>query len=310
MATVLVVDDDHAARRLLVRILDRLGHRAVEASTGLEALEVLRSVAGDAEIDTVLLDLGLPDVSGYEVMAALKAEPNLRDVPVVFVTGSRDDALRAFEAGAHDYLIKPFDHGDLVARLHAALRVKALQDELKRRNAELERIARSDHLTGLANRLHLNEHLAAMTSAARRHAQDLSVLMVDLDHFKRLNDSHGHEAGDAVLVEVARRIQAGIRDEDVAGRWGGEEFQILLPFTGEAGAAVLAERVRGLIAESPVELAGGIAVPVTASIGGATSPCGGREDVVPLADQALYEAKGAGRNCIRIAPRLAEAAER
>jgi two-component system cell cycle response regulator len=301
VATVLIVDDDASARRLLVKMLGRQGHRTVEAADGPAGLALLRVGAGESDVDAVLLDLGLPGMNGFEVLAAMKADPAPCDIPVVFVTGSRDDVLRGFEAGAHDYLIKAFDHGELLARVHAALRIKALQDELKRRNAELDFLSRTDTLTGLSNRRQLDESLVALLSAARRHGHDLSVLMVDLDHFKHLNDSEGHEAGDAVLREVGRRVRATLRDEDVAGRWGGEEFQILLPFTDEPGAAALAERVRDAIAGEAVDLGNGRHVVVTASIGGATSPQAAVQDVVGLADRALYAAKAAGRNCVRIA---------
>jgi two-component system, cell cycle response regulator len=301
MAQVLIVDDDASARRLLVKMLERQGHRTVEATDGPCCLDLLRAGAGEPDIDAVLLDLGLPGMNGFDVLAAVKAEPALCDIPVVFVTGSRDDVLRGFEAGAHDYLIKPFDHGELLARVHAALRVKALQDELKRRNAELDLLSRTDTLTGLCNRRQLDESLIALASAARRHGHDLSVLMVDLDHFKHLNDSEGHKAGDAVLREIGRRLRSALRDEDVAGRWGGEEFQILLPFTDELGARALAERIRAAIADQSIELGNGRHVVVTASIGGATSPQATVQDVVGIADRALYAAKAAGRNCVRIA---------
>jgi two-component system, cell cycle response regulator len=300
MATVLIVDDDPATRRLLSRVLGRHSHRTVEAADGPAGLEQLRHGTEDAGFDTVLLDLGLPGCNGFDVLAAMKADPDLQDIPVVFVTGSRDDVLGAFDAGAHDYLIKPVDHGELIARVHSALRVKALQDELKLRNAELEQMNRTDCLTGLANRRHLDETLTVLRGAARRHDHDLSVLMVDLDHFKQLNDSEGHPAGDAVLREVGRRIRTTLRAEDVAGRWGGEEFQVLLPFTDETGAAVLAERLRDAIAAVQFEVGDGRRVAVTASIGVA-SRADGEADIVGRADRALYAAKAEGRNCVRMA---------
>lgn len=301
MATILIVDDDPAARRLLAKMLGRHGHRTLEAVDGRAGIDQLRSGTPDSEVDTVLLDLGLPGCNGFEVLAAMKGDARLRDIPVVFVTGNRDEVLGAFDAGAHDYLVKPFDHGELLARVHSALRVKALQDELKRRNAELDRWSRTDCLTGLFNRRHLDESLVSLSSAARRHQHDLTVLMIDLDHFKQVNDSEGHEAGDAVLREVGRRIRATIREEDVAGRWGGEEFQVLLPFTDGKAGATLAERVRDAVACRPLDLGNGRLLPVTASIGGATSNRGWSRDVVGLADRALYAAKAGGRNCVRIA---------
>lgn len=186
-------------------------------------------------------------------------------------------------------------------RVRAALRVKDLQDSLRRQNAELEEVSCTDVLTGLANRRGLGMQLNRLVQAARRHRHDLAVLLVDVDHFKRINDTEGHEAGDRVLAELGRRLQDNIRAEDTAGRWGGEEFLLALPFTDPAAAAILAERLRAAIADAPFKLGGGSDLAVTVSIGGAA----GRSEVDVLlrqADDALYAAKHAGRNAVRMAP--------
>ena len=157
-----------------------------------------------------------------------------------------------------------------------------------------------DSLTGLYNRRHLEECLAELAAGCRRHGHDLSALVIDIDHFKQVNDTYGHPAGDAVLIELARRIRMCLRTEDVPGRWGGEEFLVLLPFIDAAGAEVVAERLRATVAGSPFNLGSGEVVAVTVSVGGAVARDG--HDLVHRADAALYEAKRAGRDAVRLAP--------
>jgi two-component system, cell cycle response regulator len=198
--------------------------------------------------------------------------------------------------GAHDYLRKPFEPSELLARVGAALRVKALQDELRVRNAELELMARTDALTGLANRRHLEESLVSHASLAHRHDTSMAVLVGDVDRFKRVNDEHGHAAGDAVLRVVASRLEEGIRREDIVGRWGGEEFLVIAPHSDLGAAAVLGERLRAAVADTPLPLPHGGKLTVTISIGCAAGTDREWEDLVRRADDALYAAKESGRN--------------
>jgi diguanylate cyclase (GGDEF)-like protein len=203
--------------------------------------------------------------------------------------------VQGLDLGAHDYLRKPFEASELLARVHAALRTKRLQDELRLRNAELDRVSRTDALTGLHNRRHLEERLAEQTSLVKRHGVDLGLLLIDVDRFKRVNDEHGHAAGDAVLRILAGRVREAIRVEDVPGRWGGEEFLVLLPATGRDGTGSVGERVRHSVAADPFQL-GDIELPVTVSVGAAAGVEDGWEGLVRRADGALYAAKEAGRN--------------
>lgn len=290
---VLVAEDSLVVRAVLRRQLEEHGYEVVEADDGAEALRLAR----ERLPHVILLDVEMPRLDGHQVLAELKNDPRLSDTPVVFLTGrtKTEDVVEALRLGAHDYLRKPFDHAELIARVTAAARVKALHDELQRRAEELDRMSRLDALTGLHNRRHLDEHLRATVSAAKRRKQWLAVLMIDVDHFKSVNDSLGHAAGDEVLCEVARRLTRALRAEDVAGRWGGEEFLVLLPQTDAEGAVVVGERVRALVDKGPVRLADG-EVPVTVSVGvaGGLGPDG--DDLVQRADTALYEAKAAGRN--------------
>ena len=294
---VLLADDSSTVRAIARLELEAAGYDVIEAGDGKQALEQAREQLPDV----VLLDIEMPVMDGYETVQALKADPLTADVPVVFLTGRAgpDDVVRALRLGGHDYLRKPPEPAELLARVNAALRVKALQDELRARAAELDRVSRTDHLTGLYNRRHVEEHLRMLGSGARRHGKPLTVLVIDVDHFKDVNDTLGHTAGDEVLQEVADRLQATLRAEDVLGRWGGEEFLLVLPDTGAAAAISLGERLRELVRSAPVSSSKGD-VTVTISVGGASAESPGEHDLVLLADQQLYAAKDAGRDRVLV----------
>ena len=288
---ILVGDNSQVVREVLRWHLESHGYRVLEAADGAESVARARQ----AKPAAILLSVELPILNGHQTLARLKGDPELRDTPVVFITAhtETDDVVEGLRLGAHDYLRKPFEPAEVIARVSAAVRVKELQDDLRARNAELDHIARSDPLTGLANRRHLDEQLAAHSASAQRHHHELSVAVVDIDNFKTVNDTFGHNAGDDVLREVARRIAGSARVEDVVGRWGGEEFIVILPHCGVGGAADVSERIRRAVSSSPVGGDLGVAISVTVSIG-----CtGGTDDqVIERADAALYAAKNAGRD--------------
>ena len=296
---VLLVEDSAAIRSLVRRMLLAGGHTVVEAADGAAALAACR----ERQPDVVLLDVEMPGMSGWDVLAAMKADPDLSDVPVVFLTGRSDtaDMVDGLRLGAHDYLRKPCEPTELLARVQAAARVKRLQDELRQRNEELDLISRTDVLTGMHNRRHVEEYLARLVSLARRSAEPLAVLIIDIDHFKSVNDGYGHEAGDVVLREVADRMVRSVRLEDMVGRWGGEEFLVVLPNTATQGAAELAERLRQVVAEQPCRLPDGGAVQVTISLGCAASVVDDAGTLVRSADAAMYQAKESGRNRVVVA---------
>ena len=292
-ALVLIAEDSLVVRTLLRRQLEDYGHRVVEAGDGEEALAMCR----EHDPDVILLDVEMPKLDGHGVLAALQASPDMADTPVVFLTArtTTEDVVEGLRLGAHDYLRKPFEPAELLARVSAAVRVKTLQDELRQRNIELDAMSRTDTLTGLPNRREMQERLLAAASAGRRHGQPSGVLMVDVDHFKAVNDTYGHDGGDLVLRAVAQRLDEARRAEDSAGRWGGEEFLVVAPLTDLIGAAQLGERIRNGICESPVRVGEGPEVQVTVSVGVAS----GHDDVEVLlagADAALYTAKRSGRN--------------
>ena len=299
-ATVLVADDSATVRTLVRMQLEAAGYTVLEAVDGQQAVKAVQSQAPDA----VLLDIEMPVMDGLETIAALKQDPLTRDVPVVFLS-SRDtgsDVVEALRLGAQDYLRKPPEEAELLARVAAAVEVRRLRAQLQQRTEELDRMSRTDHLTDLANRRHLDEALSQVVASSRAHAFPATVLLLDIDHFKSVNDRYGHEAGDVVLRAVADRLRSRVRAEDLLGRWGGEELLVVAPQTDLHGGRHLAERLRTVVGDEPIATSMG-PVSVTISIGGATVPGPGheRDDVLRAADEQLYEAKSAGRDRIRMA---------
>jgi diguanylate cyclase (GGDEF)-like protein len=304
VARILVAEDSALLRRMIGDVLRQHDWEVLEATDGAQALAMAR-----AENPAVLLMAReMEGLDGLAVLDALRADPRTQDMPVVFVTGHTDarDLAEGLERGAHDYVRKPVDPVELVARIRTALRLRALHDELARRNAELEELARTDVLTGLANRRHADEVLRATIASARRHHRTLCAVLVDVDRFKTINDAHGHAAGDAVLREIAARLADGLREEDVAARWGGEEFLLLLPDSPDA--SIVCERLRAAIAGRPVNVHGLLELRVSASFGWAawTGDETG-EALVGRADVALYAAKNGGRDRVVAAAPVAVA---
>jgi two-component system cell cycle response regulator len=297
-ARVLIADDSLVIRAVVRSGLEDEGYDVVEAVDGLTALAECRKDPPDV----VLLDVEMPGLDGYEVLSELKGDVELRDIPVVFLTSrsATTDIVAGLHGGAHDYLKKPFEPAELLARVGAAVHVKKLQDQLQQRNVELDRLTRTDGLTGLYNRWHLERELARLHSDAVRHQDPLCVLILDLDHFKQVNDTHGHAAGDQVLRAFADRMSRELRAGDIGGRWGGEEFLVVLPRTDVDGAVEIAGRIRSATAAEPVML-GTDHIVVTTSGGCALGPGESPDALVQLADTALYQAKLEGRNRIATA---------
>lgn len=298
MAPKVLIADDSATMRGLIRMeLEVAGFAVAEAADGEQALQLALADPPDV----ILLDVEMPVLDGYGCLQKLKEAPATAHIPVVFVTGllTAEDVARALRLGGHDYLRKPPESAELLARVHAALRVKQLQDELVARAEQLEHVCRTDYLTTLHNRRHMEEHLRMLSAAGRRHAFPLALLLVDVDHFKRINDDHGHQVGDEVLRELACRLRRTTRTEDGLGRWGGEEFLVLLPYTGNEAAQVLGERLRVAVSEQPVATTAG-RIAVTVSVGGAVAVGTEGEDLLRLADLQLYAAKAAGRDRVLV----------
>jgi len=288
--SVLVIDDAQDIHDLVEARLRAEGVRiwhALDARTGI-------ALARERRPDPSLLDLDLADASGLDVCRELKADPELAAVPVIILTGTVDvpTKVRAFDAGAIDYVTKPFDAIELRARVRAALRTKRYQDLLATR-------AQIDPLTGLWNRAYFDARLAEDVTTAARHQRPLGLMMIDVDHFKAINDDYGHPFGDGVLRMVATTIAGALRAGDVACRYGGEEFGVILRETTAQAAVSLAERVRDTVARA---LLGAPETPVhvTVSIGCSGTDlfpgCATAETVLAAADRGLYAAKRTGRN--------------
>jgi two-component system cell cycle response regulator len=292
---VLVVDDSLTVRGAIRLYLEADGYYVEEAVDGEAGIAACLANPPDV----VLLDVEMPGLDAHDVLQRIKGEVTLRDIPVVFLTGyaEEDHIVRGLEGGGHDYLSKPFVASELKARVAAAMRVKKLQDQLIQRTEELYTTSRTDVLTGLYNRRHLEEQLRIGIATAVRRDEPIGVLLLDVDHFKVVNDTYGHQAGDEVLVELARRIHTELRAGDIAGRWGGEEFLVVLPNTGLAGTVETGERIRAIV-EAEQFGAGEEYITVTISGGGASDIDVDEEALVHRADNGLYEAKDRGRNCV------------
>jgi diguanylate cyclase (GGDEF)-like protein len=302
-AKLLLIDDSEAQSGQIKAALERLGYSVECANSGVEGLRLARTV----QPDLVLLDVVMSDIDGFAVCRWLKMNADTREIPVIMLTvrTALADRVEGLNIGADDYLSKPFQDEELEARIFAALRVKAAHAELKERNHQLETmlhhveaLAITDALTGLFNRRRFADVLKREFAVTKRYRNTLSCLMLDLDHFKRVNDQYGHDAGDQVLKEAARRISSSLREVDVPARYGGEEFAILLPHTGKREAFVVAERLRNAVKGVEFHF-GGDTLRISASIGISGNidvPTGQAEDLVKAADLALYEAKRAGRD--------------
>lgn len=302
MATILLIDDSAAHRAELRRALAPTGmfDRVLEASDGMAGLKLLLNES----IDVVLCDLEMPGFDGEKLLHVKQASPTSRNIPFVFVTGSAnmDRKARLLEIGASDLVNKPFHAADLIARLRLQLRTKRLQDELRLKTETMARLSTTDSVTGLRTRRYVTEVLAIEFLRVRRYQTPLSVVMADLDHFKKVNDVYGHLAGDAVLQGVSRLLLQQLRATDVAGRFGGEEVLIVLPHNDIDGARVLAERWRMSVDHTlfPVGDDREVRVQISVGVAGCTPEMRGSDELIAAADRALYRAKDAGRNRVEV----------
>lgn len=300
---VLVADDERMSRTLLERTLTRWGHTVVTATNGDEAWAALTAFSPP---DLALLNWSMPGIDGPELCRRLRAlgqEPYLYVLLLTSRSG-RHDVVAGLDAGADDFLSLPLDVAELEARLRAGARVMELQRQLIRARDALQVLALRDPLTGLYNRRAVMEGLDRELRRASRAREPVSVLVLDVDHFKQVNDTYGHFVGDAVLREVATRCLSALRPYDSVGRIGGEEFMVVLPGVGVDLTHRLGERVRQAIAETPIGLPDGRVITLTISVGGAGGPAAdleGAEGVYQSADAALYRAKAAGRNRVALA---------
>lgn len=286
--TVLIVDDAPSNIQLLAGLL-KDSYQIKVATGGQRCLELARAAPSP---DLILLDIQMPDMDGYEVCQRLKDGEGTRQIPIIFVTGKdqTEDEELGLSLGAVDYITKPYSPAIVEARIATHITLKQQSDELRR-------LAMHDQLTGLYNRHFLIDVAAKRISQAQRHKQTLSVIMIDIDHFKAVNDEHGHSVGDAVLREVASILKLQSRSEDIVARFGGEEFVVLLDNCDLANGAQKAELLRAGLSDSTIE-----GLRVTASFGLAQwHDKEGFDQLLHRADDALYTAKSNGRNRVEVA---------
>jgi two-component system, cell cycle response regulator len=299
---ILIAEDDPAFRLILQTILAEWGYQVEVAVNGSEAYQLL--VSGNAP-KLAILDWKMPGLEGVEVCRKLREErPEHYTYLILLTSQQRDEDLVAgMEAGADDYIIKPFKHNELRVRLRAGRRILELHEELAAARDILRQKATHDSLTGLLNREEVLGILDKELSRFERDGVCFSIIMADIDHFKQINDSFGHVAGDAVLRLTAQKMLSLMRPYDSIGRYGGEEFLIVLPECCGECARAFAERLCSSIASDPADTPDGM-VPVTASLGVASCGCGGTngsQSLLQAADAALYQAKKGGRNRVEMA---------
>jgi diguanylate cyclase (GGDEF)-like protein len=292
---ILVADDDPVTRTLLENHLRQWGHEVVAAEDGESAWQELIK---DDPPKIAILDWMMPKRDGLDICTALRESEQDSYVYIIFLTSrsAKEDVVKGLDAGADDYIVKPFDYNELRTRVRAGARIVKLQDELRAALKVSEFRATHDSLTGLLNRPAILEVLGKELSRARRTQTPLSVVMADIDHFKQINDVYGHAAGDQVLRQAAQRITSSIRQYDHCGRYGGEEFLVVLPGCDRSSARDIAERLRHNVCKSDIPIEDK-AVRVTLSLGLAEYRQGQDVDaLIKEADAALYRAKQQGRN--------------
>ena len=305
-ARVLLVEDDPLQANVTRKFLQKTGYEVLWVQDGINAIKTVKT----SDLDIILLDLVMPGMDGYEVCRWLKLEEETRGIPIIMLTVRKDldDKISGLRVGADDYLPKPYNELELNARIYASLRTKGLQDELRKKNkqlekllARLERMAITDALTGLYNRHRFHDSLTREFERVKRYSTPFSLAMFDIDHFKQVNDNHGHLAGDRVLKEIAGIMSGSIREVDTVARYGGEEFMVIMPNTDKSDAVILAERVRRKIRLHKFYE---IDRTVTVSIGISGMPdnlLDSEDSMIRCADFALYEAKRKGRDRIEVA---------
>jgi two-component system, cell cycle response regulator len=297
--TIAIVDDDAAIRRLVRLYLSRAGFGTFECTTGGEARERLFT----DHWDLAILDRRLPDLDGVVLAHELKSNPDFRPRYIIMLTGEdeQEDKVEGLELGADDYITKPFQYPELVARIRAGKRIVDLQKELVETNRRLELLSITDGLTKLHNHRYFQDELARAFEESQRYQRPLSLAMIDIDFFKKVNDTYGHAVGDDVLKRAAALYRESIRSTDLVARYGGEEFAVMMPETTLIDAETFAEKMRGLVETTPLETQIG-PLSITVSVGVASVPhtrIHSAKELIIAADKALYRAKKAGRNQVQ-----------
>ena len=309
-ASILIVDDSETIRNRIKKVLQKqkgLFQNIYEAENGIEGFKRLL----EHKIDLILCDVVMPQIDGFKLLAMVKNHPEIKNIPLIMLTAEGDQGKknRGLEKGASDYLTKPFDEIELLARVQLHLKLKLLQDELKEANKLLTTLSNTDALTQVCNRRYLMKVMVNEANRAMRYNSELSFLLLDIDNFKNINDTHGHQIGDQVLIDLCIRIGNTMRSTDILARYGGEEFAILLPHIPLNGAEKVAEKIRQEIAGTPFPI-GESEIDVSISCGVSSFTKGSIDTIDTIimeADKALYQAKKEGKNRVVVSPECMEA---
>ncbi|MCJ7472518.1 MAG: diguanylate cyclase [Actinobacteria bacterium] len=288
---ILIVDDVVKNLQVLGTILSKQNYKIAAANNGEQAIKI----ANNTLPDLILLDIMMPGISGFEVCSRLKKDPRTKDISIIFLTAKiePEDIVKGFEAGGVDYVIKPFNSIELLARVKTHLELKISRDLLKTKNEQLRELAITDSMTGLYNHRYIVDSLSERIAEAKRYKQSLSVAMLDIDYFKKVNDNHGNLFGDFVLIRISTIIEESIRKTDIAGRYGGEEYLIIFTNTDKKSAFNTLERIRKSIEKEKWDK-GDLVVTISGGLSELED-----EDyskLIKKADNLLYKAKENGRN--------------
>ena len=292
---ILIIDDSKSLRQEIREVLDKAGIDAdfYEAGNGLEGFKILL----DHPVDLVFCDLVMPQIDGTKFLQMRASRPYLLDIPVLMLTaiGDVDQKIKVLSQGANDYITKPFHPGELVARANVHLKIKHLQDELRQKNALLVELSTTDSLTKIYNRRHFLELARKEFERSSRMGLQLTMLILDVDHFKTINDTYGHQAGDEVLLAVCKVVDNSLRDYDIFGRYGGDEFTIIFPQTELIQSMKVAERLEKSVQELKMECVNNHKLSLSGGLAAKTANHKDLESLIKDADEALYRAKQTGR---------------
>ncbi len=304
----LVADDNIVARKIASLCLSREGIQVYEAENGEQAYDIIRNLG--QQLDIIITDLIMPHMDGMQLCRKIRKDLGKQDIPIIVLTAMSDlsEILDVFKAGASDYLVKPFSKEELLARISVHIERSQVNRELratikllKEANEKIEKLSILDPLTGCYNRGYLNKQILMEIKRSTRYEKPCSIILTDIDHFKQVNDSFGHQAGDAVLIQFVKNLQSVIRNDcDWIARYGGEEFLIVLPETTVSHAEIVAEKLRKTVSGQPIRY-NDLEVSITASFGVTgfdplQSAAVSLEEILKTADENLYRAKHEGRN--------------
>jgi diguanylate cyclase (GGDEF)-like protein len=312
MKKILIVDDSIVEVKIIRRLLGSK-YEVIEAFDGKSAIEMANKFIPDL----ILLDIIMPDIDGFSVCKLLKEQTNTADIPIIFITAASavQDIVKGFEVGGQDYITKPFHSQELCARVKVHLDLKKTREdvqayatemanknkELKSLLVRLEAAATTDFTTGLINRRGMTQRIKSQIAAIKRRSESAIIIFADIDNFKSVNDTYGHECGDKVIKKIANSLKSILREEDVISRWGGDEFLLMLPNTDIDGGKIAAEKIRQSVLERKINYQGKT-FSVTLTLGVTElEPELDLDANIKKADQALYCGKYADKNCVYVA---------